>query len=835
MASNNPRKRGPSDLPASSGNERKRAKLQGARTIAIRNSNPRLRDGIMNVASLVDSREFEISALEAAMTSSRRANNKRAFQMIPHSLRRRSASHNVKRVPKRLRRRAAHEMKEDNTPTVTARTRKKTGHMRMRVETARKLRAMAGKKELTAELLSRTPGTRVTENELRRPPRASSRFRKRQREKTWLPTHVWHAKRAKMAIRWRFAVAETPRDKCYRPTHRASQMRGAVAWDESYFSTVQLKGSEGGLRAVLGAITGKGSAALSVLVAAGRRSCGTWLYHPNCFPTRPIAPATLIWCAPSAAPDSPPRQLFLRLHPSAFLELWTALIPIAKQHSLTLEDLRYEIGSIELTGPAATDTLLSILHPTDSPPDSPAALWPHLRSLTNPSALPLGALLGFTIRDPRLHFPPRLPDDTRTAAELSAAVFSACSTWTLDLAPPTPCTLFSRAARTAAVKGQSSQKNINKRKSGAAPGVYPAPLPSDPAIPVLLFASRRANPSKGVSGAIGSWTLMLPWKWVLPVWYGLMHVGPSVRFGGVDERRQVLFESDGGCFPDDFPGTRAGAAEEERKGGERRECWGKKPKGKRVEWESVPIGEKKGEIGDGFVCDWQWLVGGKVQEAAVEEGGGAVGSGETAVESGEIAEGAMDIDLPDPSAESTAEPPPPSPPTPAEPSSAGSTVVPPVTLPLPPPEPVWNIPAPLITHLLNAPRKPPPALSSLPPHILSRGVFTVKLTYVHRGTPADRARIYRLPANPSLRAKWLTLAPKRAKQPLEYPSVPPEEDCIGFVTTGNFSLKEGLGVGVGALAFEKVFGKEGTMVRKLCVVRDVGTGMGRLARWEVVE
>lgn len=823
MASNNPLKRGSHAPPAGSGNERKRAKLQGARAIAVRNSNPRLKDGVMNVAALVDSREFEIKALEAAMTSSRRANNKRAFQMIPYTLRRRSASHNVKRVPKRLRRRAAHEMKEDNTPTVTARTRAKTGHMRMRIDTARKLKAMAKKKELTAELLSRTPAARATENELRNPPRPSNKFRKRQREKTWLPTHVWHAKRAKMVTLWRFAVAETPREKCYRPTHRASQMRGAVVWDESYFSTVQLRGSEDDVKAVLTAITGKGTGAFSALVVAGKRSCETWLYHPNSFPTRAIAPVTLIWCAPGLVPDSPDRQLFLRLHPSAFLELWTVLIPITKQHSVTLEDLRYEIGSIELTGPASTDTLLSILHPASSPPSSPAALWPHLRSLTNPSALPPGALLSFTICDPRLHFPPRLLDDTRTASELSAAVFSACSSWSIDRAPPTPSALFSRPARTAAVKGQSSQKNINKRKGDAAPGTHPAPLKSDPAIPVLLFVSRRSNPSKGVSGAIGSWTLMLPWKWVLPVWHGLMHTGSTVRFGGVDERRQVLFESDGGCFPDDFPGTKAGATEEERKGRERRELWEKRPKGKKVEWGSVPIGEGRGEVGDGFVCDWQWLVGGGETPETV------------------LADGAMDVDLSGPSADSIEVLTPVEPsssvelPRPSEPLSTESTVAPPVTLP-PPPEPIWNVPAPLITHLLNSARKPlPPTLSSLPPHILSRGVFTVKLTYVQRGTPTDRARIYRLPTNPSLRAQWLALAPKRAKQPLEYPSVPSEEDCIGFVTTGNFSLKEGVGVGVGALAFGKVFGEGKEQVGKLCVVRDVGMGMGRLARWEVVE
>lgn len=821
MASPNPRKRGAPALPVGSGNARKRAKLQVARSIAIRCSTPRLREGNINVPSFIDERQFEIKSLETSMASSRRANNKRAFQLIPHSMRRRTASHNVKRVPKRLRRRAAHEMKEDNTPTVTSRTRKKTGHMRLRIETARKLRDMAKKGGLTAELLSRTPASRAVEDRVRNPPRASTKFRRRQREKTWLPTHIWHAKRARMVTRWRYAVAETPMDKCYRPTHRASQMRGAVAWDESYFSTVQLKGRVENIKAVLKTITGKGTDALSTLVMAGKRSCETWLYHPNSFPTQPIAPATLIWCAPDPDPSSP-RYLFFRLHPAAFLEFWTALVPIAKQHSLTLEDLRFEIGSIELTGPDATDTLLSVLRPI-SPSSPSAALWLQLRSLTNPSALPPGALLNFTISDPRLRFPPRLPESTLTPSELSASIFNTCSTWPLDQTPPSPAALFSRTARTIAVKSQSSQKNINNRKGAAAPGTYPPHLASDPVVPILLFAARRASPAKGVSGAIGSWVLMLPWKWVLPVWYSLMHAGPTVRFGGVEQRRQVAFESGVGCFPDDFPGTRAGVAEEERKGGDRRELWGRKPKGKKVEWGSVPVGEGRGEVGDGFVCDWEWLVGGKAAAESVAAGAETTVADGPAVESvaadGPVAESAaadetMDVDAPAPSTST------------------------PSTTPLPPPPvPIWNIPAPLITLLLTKPHKPlPPSLLSLPATTLSRAVFTVKLTYLQRGTPASRARIYRLPVtNPTLRAKWLALVAKRQKAGTEeYPPVPGAEDCIGFVTTGNFNLKEGLGVGLGALAFEKVFGRGGTPVGKMCIVRDVGTGIGRLVRWEVV-
>lgn len=98
-----------------------------------------------------------------------------------------------------------------------------------------------------------------------------------------------------------------------------------------------------------------------------------------------------------------------------------------------------------------------------------------------------------------------------------------------------------------------------------------------------------------------------------------------------------------------------------------------------------------------------------------------------------------------------------------------------------------------------------------------------------------------------------------------YPSVPDKEDLIGFVTTGNFDLGQGKASAIGCVAVEKVrfssgkqqreiededgVGGEGRVwmelkglegklgkkvVGRLCVVRDAGMAVGRLARWELV-
>ena len=164
------------------------------------------------------------------------------------------------------------------------------------------------------------------------------------------------------------------------------------------------------------------------------------------------------------------------------------------------------------------------------------------------------------------------------------------------------------------------------------------------------------------------------------------------------------------------------------------------------------------------------------------------------------------------------------------------------------------------------------------------GLITVNVTLLQRGVPAICARIYRLPrSNPDLLQQWLSLldqmqgkkqqgkharlsrpasnAPKHEHQrylaetllldkseettrqagDADYPGVPDEVDLLGFVTTGNFNLAEGRGTGVGSILLEKVL-RDGSANataaaaadKHLCIVRESGQALGRLARWELV-
>ena len=89
----------------------KRVKISTARSILSQPPDQALNlNGDLDVSAFVKAREFEIKALEDSMTTSKKALSTRAFQSVPRSMRRRTASHNVKKMPKRLRARAAKEV-----------------------------------------------------------------------------------------------------------------------------------------------------------------------------------------------------------------------------------------------------------------------------------------------------------------------------------------------------------------------------------------------------------------------------------------------------------------------------------------------------------------------------------------------------------------------------------------------------------------------------------------------------------------------------------------------------------------------------------------------------
>lgn len=651
---------------------------------------------------------------------------------------------------------------------------------------------------------------------------------------------------------WRFAIPLSPTEKSYRPTHRARGARGAVAWDMSYMSTVQLEGTEDGIEAVLKAVGVTGDESWGVKGKrwrAGTRSLHTWTFEKD-HRERPIAPVILLWCAqprredvemtdadkPQSKSKKPRRKLWVRVHPSAFSQLWQDLLPVSKRQNppVMVEDLRFEVGSIEVTGPGSTEALLSALRPVPESDgqslaaESPEATWTSLVGVSNPSSLPQNAVLSFDVSDPRLKFPPRTiskPDKDSYMDDLAILL----SKWSPDNTQG-PSSLFDRPSRLVAVRQLPSQKAINRRRSLAGPGKYPASQPTDPRIPVIVLANRPRASSKR-NTVPGSWTVLLPWKCVVPVWYSLMYYplssGGNPRFGGLKEQRQLAFEAGEPWFPGDFPGTRAGWEWGQQEAAKSRRQWERRPKGRRTEFGSLVLGQghPRGEIGQGWACDWERLVQGPTQTSVEVDGSG--GRGPSTAQTATAKPDAQTIE----------------------------PVIPPCNL-----HSIRFGPGDTNKHLSDLLKTP------VDPSTLA----TIQLTLSSRGTPTPCARIYRLPSDPTLRREWLestsksdgksdkptaprntfSLSREEARRQLaeslvsssapghsgvDHVEVPMEEDLIGFVTTGNYNLAEGKSTGIGSIQLSKVL-VPGIKLseRRLCIVRAAGERVGRLGTWELV-
>lgn len=823
---------------------------------------------------------------------------------------------------------ASGKMREDNTPTVTARRRKLTPHQRLRLDKAKHLKKLgaltkkkrdrakkqkASDKDLEEQTTAAPSIPRLKKDTLSKPAKPPARFRKRQIHKSWLPTHLYHAKRARMTLPkeplWRFAIPLTPTDKCYRLSHRAASLRGCVAWDMSYMATIGVQGVEASLIGLLRNVGVEESVLVGKRHVRWRRGTRAWQgwIRERDGEKKWIAKVEVVWCADETPTEDsvtrdllqertegqdlreevvrngqmgaeiplnradkqekrkPMRKLLIRIHPAAFLQVWNEVLKVVKiqRPAALVEDLRFEMGSIGIIGPESTEALIGALHALDPSEsvsktatepaqdndwidvDTPEKVWPQLATITNPATLPANAVLGFCISDPRLHHPPRTVQRPNPAT-CNDSILELISSWPPDQTQTAPI-IFDRTKRLTASRQLASQKAINRRKREALPGAYPDPSPKDPKIPVFLMASRSPT-----AAGQGLWTLLLPWDCVLPVWYSLMHYplasGGNPRFGGLQERRQISFEHSEPWFPADYPGTKAGYDWELSEREKRRIEWEKRPKGKRTAWESVDLGDgRKGEIGVGWACDWERLILGSSPLRA---------SPEDKTTSEQPVEGSQQQA---PNKDKT-----------SEPVASSSSQEQPQSKAASPPLNVCYLPSPISS---TAPI-PPTALA--PVHI----------TLITVGHPTRTARIYRLPSTDNeLRAKWTALAqpsrgqklPRQARpavtvpkdapphvraqrlaaslldpsasasaadgEPIKagnpsYPCVPDEIDMIGFVTTGNYHLGEGKCEAIGNVAVAKVLGDEGIKGRggekNLCIVRESGQSVGRLARWKFV-
>ena len=500
----------------------------------------------------------------------------------------------------------------------------------------------------------------------------------------------------------------------------------------------------------------------------------------------------------------------VRAHPSAFHQLWEEMLRVCKvqKPQVVAEDLRYELGSIEIIGAGSTEALHGALWPSlnehgqlHDRDDSKA--WQSLQGIDTPALLPPSVALAFKISDPRLHHPPRPVTSNIDNDSLLKNIVA------LDVRDrAAPQAIFDSRIRRASVSAMSSQGKINRRKAEAKAGEYPAPKQGDPSIPVLVYASPLASyPSTaGKRTRSVSWTILLPWKAVLPVWHSIMYfplsTGGQPRLGALDQQRQLAFEDNTPWWPGDFPGTTAGDEWIARETDDRKRTWERRPPSRRIAFDTLDLGDgQKGELGCGWGMPFELL-------AAT------------------------------PKADSIGE---------AD-------------------QPLRHLDRVRARAALNG---------TVTITTSGLSLFTARITFLGRGTPKPCARIYGLPFEDPAKLKlWTSLLPpsflspdqRPAKRPMnrqlpvngrvditelarqlmvgdegeskDHPAVPGEALLIGFVTSGAFNLHEGKGTGIASLGIGRVKsaweGAKEDRLRHVCIVRNAGEKVGRLAVWEMV-
>lgn len=353
---------------------------------------------------------------------------------------------------------------------------------------------------------------------------------------------------------------------------------------------------------------------------SGPGNCGAMTVFYN--PTATAEPAS----------DETERSALLRVHPTLFTHVWTALNnEIARrQLPVAVRDFRLEIGSIDVTGSAAVEMLASTIFPyeTKSTPMEPQGReFLKLRTIdTTGLATSSGAMLAFNIQDPRLDEPKVIPgiEGNSQGRGPGRNLHSILQDWPSTDVERHPSGLYDTMARHNATK-LAPQAALDKRRGklstnerlllGSNPECRPIPIivaSADGASSIPAAADPHAS-SKS-STASPTWTIIAPRACIDGIWQRLhlqrLISGQRPMAAGLEEECHMALERGRPWFPADFPGTPMGWDWELQSRRRQEKTWNEKPTAKRTQWKAVDLRNgTKGELGSGFACDWEYLFG----------------------------------------------------------------------------------------------------------------------------------------------------------------------------------------------------------------------------------
>jgi ribonuclease P/MRP protein subunit POP1 len=483
----------------------------------------------------------------------------RTYQTLPRHKRRRAMAHNVNRVPQRLRARAQLEVQE----------------------------AKGGVLKSVRRYRRRVLG--VARDHARR-----------QRTKRWLETHVWHAKRMHMRLRWGVLLAETTTGKSVRATWRAENHM-CTAHDASYAEPIELAGATD--RATLLALMARITCAAAsytpgnaMFVGGQRAAHDVLVFAPDQYPRGFVAPCTLLWVG---------TDLWFWVHPAAADSLAGVLsVLIAGVAGLVLRRRPAELLCFELRGPHTARVLDAVLQPLQLAHAAGSAAaaqcdeWRVWRALRSLASLPDGVVLPLLCCDPRIAWPPKKSLHVTAAqhdALASQAAFDCNARSPLVLESP----LWDEAARAAYRRNMDTQHAINRVRSRVA-GADASTLRAPPLPAVLVVRRTATNLGAGAHGGQGGIDLYLPRGAGAGVWHALMFAG--ARPIGQVQRRSLAAERGTLSFPHDYVDCGAGRRFAHEVNDALRRAWQLRPSATKLNY--ARLGDAHA-LGD----DWNRIVG----------------------------------------------------------------------------------------------------------------------------------------------------------------------------------------------------------------------------------
>ncbi|KAH7915836.1 ribonucleases P/MRP protein subunit POP1-domain-containing protein [Hygrophoropsis aurantiaca] len=765
----------------------------------------------IDVEKFTEARAYEIDAMQKAIQNAGEGSTHRAWQTLPRHLRRRAASHDVRRVPVRLRDKARAEMDP---------VRKKA--------------------------LGRSHPKRGKANQISR----TDSFLRRQKDKAWLETHIWHAKRTKMENLWGYRLAVTPTEKSFRPSHRAS-MHGSILHDASYFSLIELNGPESILQAILesccdpqGPGTKRG--------ISGSRMLDMHIYKPGSYPFDLVGPVSILWkplqvkSGKSDEPDPEPseqpktrkrkgkakateepdpsrpvfhrRMLWVRSHPAIHEEVSEALkssasqvLQAAKQRDpetrreVQIADMRDKVNVFEIMGPKSSQVIKGALTPAgDENRQEFKKFWSSLTDLQTAGSLPRGMIIGFKVLDPRLKFPPKnaKPQKIDPQHPSSSPAFS------FPTSVLAQSDIWDEASQGGPKKPRYKKKDLDDRRAkNLVPGTALRALRQDDRVPVLLI-QRSLESTSSSQQSIHGWYLIVPANWSMPFLSSLVYTG--TRIAGQRERETQAFEAGTAYFPRDYPLTpfyQTFADERELK---EKEAWERKPSAKRPNFEKL-------QTRSPWKPDWEVVLG--LQAPAPPKKDMVTTQREV---NAPEASGGNIPDTSDPDATNINALDDTAPDSNTDAPAAIHRVIrpwllrgPEVPTILEKASKMFNQGAALLAEInrLRTKRSMDILGSDVRmEELLQSALVVVRVEMYGRGCPDNLAMMY--PMNDTEARMWLKSCSKGNGKIIQLEdidgaeiseTIPPSDTIIGYITTGNFSLSRGQGFAIGALPVAKLF------------------------------